>query len=168
MRSARARRFSALLRAMVASTALQALGGGGARLQPLEPHVEAVLLGLALLANLVERDGKLAAFGIDFGEVGFDLAELRARRGQRILALGRGAAEAGGLVEALVDGDLQGTLVVVEQRQLFAHVGDLALELDVTLFGAIVLRLQRAVVLAERTAFRGLARQLSGGRRSHC
>ena len=87
------------------------------------------MFGLVLLLGLVERGGEPAAFGIGFGEAGFDLAELGAGRGQRVLALGEAAGEAGGLVERLVDRDLQRALLVFQQRQLFARGGKFALEL---------------------------------------
>ena len=74
----------------------QALGRGGARLQGIDPHVQAILLGLPLLAGLVERGGEPAAFGVGFGEARFDFAELGTGRGQRVLALDQPAGEAGG------------------------------------------------------------------------
>ena len=118
------------------------------------------MLGLALLAGLVERGGEPAAFGIGFREAGFDLAELGAGRGQRVLALGKPAGEAGGLVERLIDRDLQRAFLVVEQRQLLARGGQLALELHGTLLGAVELVLQRTAALAQGAALRAFLRQL--------
>ena len=139
----------------------QPLGGGGARLQRVEPHVEAVALGLVLFLGLVERGGEAAAFGIGFGEARLDLAELGAGRGQRVLALGQAAGEAGGLVERLVDGELQRALLVFQQRQLLARGGKFAFEFDDALFGGVELILQRAAVFAQAAALRGFLRQLA-------
>ena len=61
--------------------------------------------------------------------------------------------------ERLVDRDLQRTLFVFQQRQSFAHVGDVALELHIALFGDFELLLQRAAVLDQRTVLRGFLRQ---------
>ena len=176
-----ASRFSALLRPMVASTDLrskartssvramrfcrasaeQALGGGGARLQRVEPHVEAVALGLVLFLGFVERGGEPAAFGVGLGEARLDLAELRARGGQRVLAFGQAAGEAGGLVERLIDRDLQRALLVFEQRQLLARAGELAFELDVALFGDVELLFEDAAAFGQRAALRAFLRELA-------
>ena len=135
-----------------------------------EPHVQAVALGLMLFLGLVERGGEAAAFGIGFGKTCLDLAELGAGRGQGVFAFGQPAGEARGLVERLVDRDLQRALLVFEQRQLLARGGEFAFELDDALFGGVELVLQRAPVFAQRAALRGFLRKLplELGRSARC
>ena len=114
-----------------------------------------------LFLRFVERGGEAAAFGIGFGEARLDLAELGAGRGQRVFGFGQAAGEAGGLVERLVDADLQRTLFVLEQRQLFARGGEFTFQFDNALLSRVELILRGAARLAERAALRGLLRQLA-------
>src|SRR6185312_12232322 len=88
-------------------------------------------------------------------------AELGARGGQVVLALGQAAGDAGGFIERLIDGGLQRTLFVLEQRQLLARSGELAVELDVVLLGDVELLFEDAPALGQRAALRGLLSKLA-------
>ena len=126
-----------------------------------EPHVEAVALGLVLFLGVVEGGAEPAAVGVSFREARLDLAELGAGGGERVLAFGEAAGQAGGFVERLVDRVLQRAFVVLKQRQLLARGGKLAFQFAVELLGGVVLVLQGAAALAQRAALRGLLRELA-------
>ncbi len=72
-----------------------------------KPHVQAVALGLVLLFGLIKCRAQSSTFGIGFCEACLDLAELGAGRGQRIFALSQPPRQPGGLVERLIDRDLE-------------------------------------------------------------
>ena len=119
------------------------------------------MVGLMLFLGFAERRGEPSALRVGFGEARFDLAELGARGGEIVLALGEAAGEAGGFVERLIDGCLQRAFFVVEQRQLLARAGKLAVELDVALLGDVVLLFEDAAAFGQRTALRAFLRQLA-------
>src|SRR5437763_6125 len=90
-----------------------------------------------LLALLVDQGREAAAFAISFGKARFDFAELGACRRQRVLAFGEAARQPRGLVERLIERELQRALLVFEQRQLLAVGGKLGLELADALFRGV-------------------------------
>src|SRR6185312_9554355 len=63
----------------------QALGSCRARLQSVQPHVQAVAFGLVLLFSFIERSAEPAALRVGFCKARLDLTELSAGRGQRVL-----------------------------------------------------------------------------------
>jgi hypothetical protein len=59
----------------------QALGGCGARLQSVQPHVQAVAFGLVLLFGFIKRSVEPSALRVGFCKARLDLTELSAGRG---------------------------------------------------------------------------------------
>ena len=95
-----------------------------------------------LLFCFVEGRAEATAFCIGFRKARLDLAELRARRGQGVLAFRQPPRQPCCFVESLIDRNLQRPLLVVEQRQLLARSRELPLQLYDALFGGIELLLQ--------------------------
>ena len=101
----------------------QPFRGRGARLQCVQPHMETGTLCEVLLFCFIKSRAKPPAFGIGFGKTSLDLAQVGARRGERVLAFSQPARQARGLVKGLVNRDLKGAFFVVQQREPLAHGG---------------------------------------------
>jgi hypothetical protein len=114
-----------------------------------------------LFFGLIENRAQSATFGIGFGKTRFDLAELRPCCGQGVFAFGQPPGQPGGLVQRLIDRNLQRALLVFEQGQFFARSGEFALETDYALLRDIELVLQCPTGFGNRPALRGFVRQLT-------
>src|SRR6266566_6233470 len=164
--------FSVALRAMVASTVgargqslahlgEQFLSGGGTRTQSLEPQIQGIGFGLMSLVGLVARGGQRDALVLGSRQADVHLFQPRTRGSQGVLALGEATRQARRLCQRLIERRLQRALVILQQQEFFPHERTLGLQFDNPLIGAIGVIDENLVGLAERSAIRGLLRQLA-------
>ena len=140
----------------------QPFGGGGARLQRVEPHVETGAFGLMLFLGLVERGAEAAAFGVGLGKAWPRPCRAGARVAVNVFSLSvRRRVRRAVSLSAGIDRQLQRVLLVVEQRQLLAGGGEFAFEFADALLGGVELILQGALVFDQAAALRAFVRQLA-------
>ena len=106
------------------------------------------------LVGLVERGDQPRAFGVDLGEIGFDVAQAALRGVEAGLGLGQLARQPGGVGARLVERGLLRALLVLGHQQALARGIEVGFERDDALVGDGEPFVEPAVFLAQRLCFR--------------
>ena len=113
------------------------------------------------LVGLIARGRQRDALVLGSRQADVHLLQPRPRGSQGVLAFGEATRQARRLCQRLIERRLQRALVVLQQQEFFPHERTLGLQFDNPLIGAIGVIDENLVGLAERSAIRGLLRQLA-------